>query len=104
MVKRHPESPYWSADITYIQLVNGRWVYLSSVYDPIKRHVVGYAIDNRMTMELVNRSFSRALSCARRPKYLHSDMGSQYTSELFESNLRRHQMQHSYSLKGYPYG
>jgi len=44
LVKRHPESPYWSADITYIQLVNGRWIYLSSVYEPIKRHVVGVTL------------------------------------------------------------
>lgn len=100
LVKNHPARPYWSADITYIQLVDGRWVYLSSVYDPIKRQIVGYAVDNRMTKELVNRSFSRALTCANRPNYLYSDMGSQYTSELFESNLRRHQMQHSNSLKG----
>lgn len=103
LVKNHPERPYRSADITYIQLVDGRWVYLSSVYDPIKRRVVGFAVDKRMTKELVNRSFGRALSCTGRPQYLHSDMGSQYTSDLFESSLRRHQMQHSYSLKGYPY-
>lgn len=103
LVKHHPERYFWSADITYIQLMDGRWVYLSSVYDPIKRRIVGYAIDKRMTKELVNRSFGRALSSTSRPKYLHNDMGSQYTSQLFESTLRRHHMQHSYSLKCYPY-
>lgn len=81
LIKNHPQRRYWSADITYIQLTDGRWVYLSSVYDPIKRHVVGYAVDQRMTKELVNRSLGRALRRGDRPQYLHSDRGSQYTSE-----------------------
>lgn len=33
---------------------------------------------------------------------IHSDVGSQYTSELFEETLRNHGIQHSYSRKGYP--
>lgn len=34
---------------------------------------------------------------------LHSDLGSQYTSDLFESYLSKIKMKHSFSRKGYPY-
>ena len=34
---------------------------------------------------------------------LHSDLGSQYTSQLFESYLSNAKMRHSFSRKGNPY-
>lgn len=38
-----------------------------------------------------------------KPIFLHSDMGSQYTSDQFENLLSRVNIKHSYSLKGHPY-
>ncbi|MHC9537248.1 integrase core domain-containing protein [Dellaglioa sp. BT-FLS60] len=34
---------------------------------------------------------------------IHSDMGSQYKSQLFESCLKSNGIEPSYSLKGHPY-
>lgn len=34
---------------------------------------------------------------------LHSDLGTQYTSQLFEDYMREHKFQHSFSRKGNPY-
>lgn len=70
LVKHHPKKTLWSADITYVQLMDGRWVYLSSIYDWIKRRVVGFAVDKWMTKELVNSSFGRALLNTSRPAAL----------------------------------
>lgn len=40
---------------------------------------------------------------ASKPTFLHSDMGSQYTSIAYEGLLKRHLIRHSYSKQGYPY-
>lgn len=37
------------------------------------------------------------------PTFLHSDMGSQYTSIAYEGLLKRYLIRHSYSKPGYPY-
>ncbi|WP_414146634.1 DDE-type integrase/transposase/recombinase [Lactiplantibacillus plantarum] len=34
---------------------------------------------------------------------IHTDLGSQYTSNEVETLLERHQISHSYSKQGYPY-
>lgn len=34
---------------------------------------------------------------------LHSDLGSQYTSQLFEDYMAEHKFKHSFSRKGNPY-
>ncbi len=73
-----------ATDITYIQLMNREWVYLATVYDPEKRRVVSYGANGK-------------------PKMIHSDMGSQYTSSLFEGTLQNAGINHSYSRKGHPY-
>lgn len=44
-----------------------------------------------------------ALSRHPEPAYLHSDMGSEYTSSVFENWLETNRIRHSYSKKGHPY-
>ncbi|MBZ1541551.1 transposase family protein, partial [Leuconostoc mesenteroides] len=39
----------------------------------------------------------------KKPNYLHTDMGSQFTSFGFENLLKRHKIDHSYSKLGHPY-
>ena len=56
-----------------------------------------------MTSDLVVRTLQKALTNAHHPDYLHSDMGSQYTSFEFERILSINNIQHSYSKQGYPY-
>lgn len=44
-----------------------------------------------------------ALDNEPKPMFVHSDMGSQYTSAAFEIKLQHYGIKHSYSLKGHPY-
>ncbi|QEU38915.1 DDE-type integrase/transposase/recombinase [Lentilactobacillus hilgardii] len=53
--------------------------------------------------KLIIKTLLQALSRASKPTFLHSDMGSQYTSIAYEGLLKRHLIRHSYSKQGYPY-
>lgn len=91
----------WLSDITYIPTEEG-WLYLAGHKDLFSREIVGYAMSDRMTKELVNRSLCRAVSVKRPGKGVlhHSDRGSQYCSEQYRSLLRQFGMRASMSGKG----
>ena len=68
------------------------------------KHIISAIIDRNMTSELVVRTLRDALNKTHQhPQYLHSDMGSQYTSFSFEKLLADNHIKHSYSKQGYPY-
>lgn len=92
-----------TTDITYIQLTDKTWVYMASAYDPEHRKVLSYQIADTMTAQLATSVITKALRRGEKPLYVHSDMGSQYTSELFENTLESVGIRHSYSRKGHPY-
>lgn len=92
-----------TTDITYIQLTDKTWVYMASAYDPENRKVLSYQIAYTMTAQLATSVVIKALRRGERPLYVHSNMGSQYTSELFENTLEAFGIRHSYSRKGHPY-
>ena len=73
----------WVADMTYIPTWAG-FIYLAVVLDAWSRRVVGWAMGERMTSELVLAALNMALQ-QRRPDSVihHSDQGSQYTSIAF---------------------
>lgn len=56
-----------------------------------------------MTADLVANTLKNALKANSAPDYYHSDMGSQYTSDLLEGLLNDAGIKHSYSLQGHPY-
>lgn len=85
-----------TTDITYIQLMNRDWVYLATVYDPEKRRVVSYGLSSEMTKEFATSVVVKALRANGKPKMIHSDMGSQYTSSLFEGTLQNAGIDHPY--------
>lgn len=88
-------------DITYIP-VKGKWVYLASLYNPETRRVETHKIGRNMTKELATSVIQPTILKALGTKIIHSDMGSQYTSDLFEQTLNCCQVKHSYSRKGCP--
>ncbi|WP_423802897.1 DDE-type integrase/transposase/recombinase [Nicoliella spurrieriana] len=90
----------WRADITYLELKPGTWVYLGTAFDDQSSNVLAYKISKSMTSELVKSTIIDAL---RDKKYLHSDMGSQYTISQFEKVLKVNHIRQSYSKKGNPY-
>jgi putative transposase len=73
----------WVADITYVPSWAG-FIYLAAVIDAWSRRVVGWAIGEHMTAELVLAALNMALE-QRRPEAVihHSDQGCQYTSVAF---------------------
>lgn len=95
-IKRHPEASVWRTDITYLELRPGTWVYLGSVYEPKVHRVLAFKISRQMDATLVVNTLNQALEDFKKPVFVHSDMGSQYTSIEVETLLERHQITHSY--------
>lgn len=73
----------WVADMTYVPTWMG-FIYLAVVLDAFSRKVVGWAIGEEMTAQLVISALNMALH-TRKPEDVihHSDQGSQYTSLAF---------------------
>ena len=95
----------WCIDITYIHVLKEGWTYLASVMDLCSRKMIGYAYGTAMTAELAVEAVRNACLNVKDTKgiILHSDLGSQYTSQAFESYLSGKGMVHSFSRKGNPY-
>lgn len=91
----------WLTDITYIPTQEG-WVYLAGVKDVFTCELVGYAMGERMTQELVSQALFRAVQQKRPPPGLihHSDRGSQYCSAAYQKLLAQFGMRVSMSRKG----
>jgi len=91
----------WVADITYIYTQEG-WLYLATIMDLYSRKIIGWSLRNRLTKELVMAALDMALK-QRKPSsslLLHSDRGSQYASELYQTLLERNGILCSMSGKG----
>jgi len=91
----------WVADITYLYTEQG-WLYLSVVIDLYSRFLVGWAMGERMTSDLVCQALQMALWRREMPKnvIVHSDRGSQYCSSKYQSLLLKHDLRCSMSAKG----
>ena len=91
----------WVSDITYIATEQG-WLYLAGIKDLWNREIVGYAMSQRMTQELVGRALFRAVALRRPQAGLmhHSDRGSQYCSNNYQKLLKQFGFIPSMSRKG----
>jgi len=90
--------------ITYIPLQHG-FLYLATYIDVFSRKVVGWAMNTRMTGQLVIDAFLQAVGRERPSAGLivHTDRGSQYTSRRYQSILAAHGAILSMSRLGDPY-
>jgi putative transposase len=79
----------WVADMTYVPTWAG-FIYLAVVLDAWSRRVVGWAIGETMTAELVLAALNMALQ-QRKPSEVihHSDQGSQYASIAFGERCKK---------------
>ncbi|WP_242860626.1 IS3 family transposase [Clostridium sp. KNHs205] len=95
----------WCTDITYIHTVRDGWTYLASVMDLHSKKIIGYAYDTSMTAELATQAVKNACLNVKVTEgiLLHSDLGTQYTSKIFEDYLSLKGIIHSFSRKGNPY-
>lgn len=95
----------WCTDITYIHTQKDGWTYLASVMDFYSRKIIGWSYGTTMSAELVTKAVENACLNVADPVgiILHSDLGTQYTSDLFEKYLVKKKIHHSFSRKGCPY-
>ena len=91
----------WVSDITYIDTAEG-WLYLASILDLHSRLVVGWAMDDRMGVELVEDAWQMALLNRQPGQGLlhHSDRGRQYTSDAYQGCMAALQCKVSMSRTG----
>ncbi len=75
------------------------------VEDLYSRKIIGWAFDKIMDVQLAVKALRNAALNVKHTEgiIIQSDIGSQYTSNLFESALAELKIRHSYSRKGCPY-
>jgi len=95
----------WCTDITYIHTVKDGWTYLASVMDFHSKKIIGYSHSKNMAAELAVEALKNACLNTESTKgiILQSDLGTQYTSDLFSREVKHHGIIHSFSRKGNPY-
>jgi putative transposase len=91
----------WLSDITYVPTDEG-WLYLAGHKDLCTGEIVGYAMGERLTRNLVSQSLLRAVTAKRPAGRLihHSDRGSQYCAPQYQQLLGHFDLQASMSRMG----
>jgi transposase InsO family protein len=91
----------WVSDITYVPTDEG-WLYVAGHKDLFNGEIVGYAMGERLTKNLVSQSLRQAVTIKRPEKGLlhHSDRGSQYCSREYRNLLDEYGIKASMSGKG----
>lgn len=95
----------WVADITYIHTLRDGWCYLASIMDLHTKKIVGYKFARKMTTDIVLDALENAMNTQKPGPGLimHTDLGTQYTSEAYQKQLKKYEMVPSFSRKGCPY-
>jgi transposase InsO family protein len=88
-------------DITYLPLSSGKWGYLASWQDKYSKRIVGWAVEERMTDELVIKAFEKAVARGgiERGAIIHTDRGSQYVTNKFRALLAVNECRQSMSRR-----
>jgi putative transposase len=92
----------WAGDITYVATDEG-WLFLAIFMDIFTRKIVGFSCDDNMQTELILRALEMALgrqAVKDGELVAHSDQGSQYASDAYNSRLRLAGIIASMSRKG----
>ena len=91
----------WCGDLTYIATDEG-WLYLAGLKDLHSGEIVGYAMGERMTRQLVMQALFRAVAQRRPAPGLihHTDRGSQYCAHAYRALMAQFGMQASMSRRG----
>jgi transposase InsO family protein len=99
--KVYAPNKVWLSDITYIPTEEG-WLYLAGHKDLFTNEIIGYAMGERLTKNLISESLYRAMLAKRPATGLlhHSDRGSQYCSQDYRDILDQFGLQVSMSGSG----
>lgn len=88
-------------DITEIMAKDGK-LYVSAIFDCFDAVVLGLAMDTNMKAALCERTLDNAVKAypGLRGAIVHSDRGSQYTSEIYRNAIARYGIQQSMNSAG----
>ena len=95
----------WCTDFTYLFMEDGRKRYNCSIIDLYDKSAVATMNSNHIDASLAIKTLEIALRKNNYPEniLLHSDQGSQYTSQAFTEFCENHKIQQSMSKSGCPY-
>ena len=93
----------WVTDVTEFKVPGEKKkIYLSAILDLYDRYPVSFVIGTRNDNRLVFKTFDKAITANPDAKPLfHSDRGFQYTSKVFQSKLKKQNIEQSMSRVGH---
>lgn len=94
----------WTSDFTYLKFKK-QYVYLATVMDLYTREIIGWHLSLRHTQELTITALKDALATRqlKKPKFIHSDQGSEYLAKEYIRFAKEWQIQISMSRKASPW-
>lgn len=93
----------WASDITYIK-VESEYKFICVIIDIFSRKVISHQVSDTIDSTLTLKTFECAYNKRGKPNNMvfHSDQGVQYTSYVFRSYLKEHNITQSFSTPGSP--
>lgn len=93
----------WVSDFTYIKF-KGRFIYVATIMDMHTREIIGIAVSRFHNQNLVMEAFMDAEKKTKtHPHFLHSDQGSEYTSDDYKTYIKSKRITISFADKGSPW-
>lgn len=93
----------WVSDFTYIKFM-GKFIYMATIMDMYTREIIGIAISRFHNQNLVMEAFMDAEKKTKtHPRYLHSDQGSEYTSDDYKTYVKSRGITISFADKASPW-
>jgi putative transposase len=111
LLDRHFDAPApnrrWVADITYVPVIMGDWVYAAFVMDLFARRILGWQVADHLRSDLAIDALEMAIWTRRNDDTSklvhHSDRGVQYTSIRYTKRLEEAGAVRSVGSKGDSY-
>lgn len=96
----------WVSDITYVELENGNYAYLSLITDMYSRKIVGYCLHDKLNAEGPLSALKIALKSGTKDQLKglihHSDRGVQYCCHDYINLLKQNTIRISMTTNGDP--
>jgi putative transposase len=89
----------WAADITYLPMAKG-FAYLMAIIDLHSRKVMAWRLSNSLDTAFCLEALAEAIHRFGPPEIFNTDQGCQFTSDIFTSTLKAHNVQISMDGKG----
>ena len=99
-----PSTPHqiWASDVSYIKF-QGRFWYLATIKDLTTRQVVAAQVSKKHNAQLVKTTIKQALRAGVKPKYFHSDQGTEFMARICTDFLEENKIKVSVSDKASPW-